>query len=186
MLALYGVQAGYGVALSAPVNFAVQRGEVLGLAGPNGVGKSTLLKALLGEVRLVAGRVEKGEGTRIAYLPQQPVRLSEAPLTGAELLRLANADRLCPPERLKARLGQRIDRLSGGEYQLLMLWATLATDADLMLLDEPTNNLDPGHVEIAAEEILSARQHCATVLVSHDREFLDRVSDRVITLERRF
>ena len=186
MLALYGVQAGYRAALSAPVSFAVQRGEVVGLAGPNGVGKSTLLKALLGEARLLAGRVEKGEGTRIAYLPQQPVRLSEAPLTGVELLRLVHADRLLPPKRLKTRLGQRIDRLSGGEYQLLMLWATLATDADLMLLDEPTNNLDLGHVEIAAEEILAARQHCATLLVSHDPDFLGRVSDRVITLERQF
>ena len=184
MLALYGVQAGYGVALSAPVNFAVQRGEVLGLAGPNGVGKSTLLKALLGEARLLAGRVEKDEGTRIAYLPQQPVRLSEAPLTGAELLHLVHADRLPPPERLKARLGVRIDLLSGGEYQLLMLWATLATDAELMLLDEPTNNLDPGHVEIAAEEIRAARHQCSTLLVSHDPDFLGRVCDRVIVLER--
>jgi zinc transport system ATP-binding protein len=184
MLALFGVQAGYNSALSAPVSFAVQRGAVVGLAGPNGVGKSTLLKAVLGECRLLAGRMDRASGTRIAYLPQQPIRLPEAPISGRELLCLMGADRLPPPARLASNLHRRIDRLSGGEYQLLMLWATLATNADLILLDEPTNNLDLGHVEIAAEEILAARPQCASVVVSHDSGFLARVCDQVITLER--
>ncbi len=182
MLALVDAVAGYARPVSPPVTFSVARGEVVGLAGPNGIGKSTLLKAILGAARFCAGTVARAPGTRIGYLPQQPARLPEVPLSGRELLDALGADRLVPPARLAARLAGRIDRLSGGEYQLLMLWATLAGAGELILLDEPTNNLDAAHIRAAAEEIAAARPQRATLVVSHDRAFLDAVCTRIVDL----
>lgn len=182
MLTLTDAVAGYTHAVSPATTFSVARGEVVGLAGPNGIGKSTLLKAIAGAAQLFAGRIERAPETRIGYLPQQPVRLPEAPLSGRELLAALGAERLPPPARLAEKLALRIDRLSGGEYQLLMLWATLAGEGELILLDEPTNNLDAGHIRTAADEIASACLRRATLLVSHDRTFLDAVCTRVVDL----
>ncbi len=182
MLALIDAVAGYAAPVSPPASFSVARGEVVGLAGPNGIGKSTLLKAVLGVARLFAGRIERAPGTRIGYLPQQPVRLPEVPLSGSELLATLGAARLSPPARLAEKLGARIDRLSGGEYQLLMLWAMLAGEGELILLDEPTNNLDAGHIQIAVDEIAAARPQRASLVVSHDRAFLEAVCTRIVDL----
>jgi ATPase subunit of ABC transporter with duplicated ATPase domains len=182
MLMLVDVIAGYTAPVSPATTFSVACGEVVGLAGPNGIGKSTLLKAVLSAARLFAGRIERAPDTRIGYLPQQPVRLPEVPLSGSELLAVLGADRLAPPARLADKLAARIDRLSGGEYQLLMLWATLAGDGELILLDEPTNNLDAGHIRTAADEIAAARPQRATLVVSHDRAFLDAVCTRIVDL----
>lgn len=182
MLALVDAVAGYTHAVSPATTFAVARGEVVGLAGPNGIGKSTLLKAISGAGRLIAGRIERAPGTRIGYLPQQPVRLPEAPLSGRELLVALGADHLTPPDRLEEKLDMRIDRLSGGEYQLMLLWATLAGEGDLILLDEPTNNLDTGHIRTAVDEIAAARAQRAMLVVSHDRGFLDTVCNRIVAL----
>lgn len=176
-------QPGYERPLAAPVSFSLSRGEVLGLHGPNGVGKSTLLKAVLGTAGLQAGRLDRPPGLRLAYLPQRPAGLEEAPITGRELLRHLGADGLAPPARLAARLDARIDRLSGGEYQLLCLWSCLAGGADLVLLDEPTNHLDREHIRVAAEEIAAARERRGTLVVSHDRGFLDAVCTRILALE---
>lgn len=183
MLTLVAAVAGYAAPVSPPATFAVARGEVVGLAGPNGIGKSTLLKAVLGAAALFAGRIERAPGARIGYLSQQPVRLPELPLSGRELLAMLGADRLAPPARLAEKLKRRIDRLSGGEYQLLMLWATLAGEGELILLDEPTNNLDAGHIRTAADEIAAARAQRATLVVSHDRIFLEAVCTRIVVLE---
>ncbi|AUM00400.1 ABC transporter [Zoogloeaceae bacteirum Par-f-2] len=182
ILTLAGAVAGYTAPVSPPATFSVARGEVVGLAGPNGIGKSTLLKAVFGSARLFAGRIERGPATRIGYLPQQPVRLPEVPLSGRELLATLGAHRQRPPARLATRLRARIDRLSGGEYQLLMLWATLAGEGELILLDEPTNNLDAGHIHTAIAEIAAARPQRATLVVSHDRSFLEAVSTRIVDL----
>jgi len=110
------------------------------------------------------------------------VRLPEVPLSGRELLATLGAHRQRPPARLATRLRARIDRLSGGEYQLLMLWATLAGEGELILLDEPTNNLDAGHIHTAIAEIAAARPQRATLVVSHDRSFLEAVSTRIVDL----
>lgn len=182
LLELDALVAGYAVPVSPPLSLALRRGEIVGLAGANGTGKSTLLKAILGEAQVHAGRIVRAADSRLAYLPQRPERPAELPLSGRELLRALAADHLPPPPRLAARLGERVDRLSGGEYQLLCLWACLAGDADLVLLDEPTNNLDPAHVRLAAEEIAAAAEGRATLLVSHDTSFLAAVCTRVLTL----
>jgi zinc transport system ATP-binding protein len=183
LLRLQAAVAGYARPVAGPLSLALARGETVGLAGPNGAGKSTLLKAVVGTARLHGGSLSVAPGARLACLPQRPVRLAEAPLSGRDLLRCFGAEHQAPPSRLADKLAWRIDRLSGGEYQLLCLWACLAGDADLVLLDEPTNNLDPAHVQLAAEEIAAGRERRATLVVSHDRAFLDAVCTHIVTLE---
>jgi ATPase subunit of ABC transporter with duplicated ATPase domains len=98
------------------------------------------------------------------------------------VLALTGADASTPPERMRPWLARRVDRLSGGQFQLLNAWACLAGDAGLVLLDEPTNNLDPDG-EALLVELLRRRPEGRTVLlVSHERPFLDQVADRVLEL----
>lgn len=179
---LVGAVAGYEAPASLPATFSIACGEVVGLTGSNGIGKSTLLKAVLGTANLFAGQILKAPDLRISYLPQHPVRLPALPLTGHELLSALGAGHLIPPQRLAPKLPMRVDRLSGGEYQLLMLWATLCAPAGLMLLDEPTNNLDASHIETAIAEIGNAHPQRASLIVSHDRPFLDAVCTRIETM----
>lgn len=182
LLVLDQAVAGHGGPVTAPTSFALSRGECLGLLGPNGVGKSTLLHAVLGTARLWSGQIRRQAGLRLRHLPQRPARPAELPLTGREMLTHLGALAIPPPPSLARRLDQRVDRLSGGEYQLLCLWACLAGDADLVLLDEPTNNLDRAHTYLAAEEINAERGRRATLIVSHDLAFLERTCTRVIDL----
>jgi ATPase subunit of ABC transporter with duplicated ATPase domains len=182
LLALRGLVAGRQAPVTPPTSFTLARGETLGLLGPNGAGKSTLLGAVLGTARIHAGELWRAPGLRLRHLPQRPVRPAQIPLSGRELLRHLDASQLPPPKALEKKLDSRIDRLSGGEYQLLCLWACLAGDADLVLLDEPTNNLDRQHTELAAEEINAERQRRACLVVSHDPTFLDRVCTRILSL----
>lgn len=184
ILNLVDVVAGYAHPLSPPTTFSVDRGEVVGLVGPNGVGKSTLLRTVLGSARVFEGRIERAPGIRIGYLPQHPVRLPEVPLSGGDVLAALEVGRRGAPAHLAGKLGERIDRLSGGEYQLLMLWATLGASCDLFLLDEPTNNLDTDHIGTVVELMAAARVQRATIVVSHDRRFLDLTCTRIVTMGR--
>jgi len=174
------VTVGYGAPVLGPLSFTVGRGEIVGLWGHNGSGKSTLLKALAGSARLFSGTLEKAAGLTLGYQAQRPTRLEEMPLRGWEYLRYAGADREPPPERLRAWLDQRIDRLSGGQFQLLNVWAILGGHADLVLLDEPTNNLDPAGEALLAAILRAEQGRRAVLLVSHERAFLDSACHRVL------
>ena len=182
LLELDSLVAGYVEPTTAPCTLHLARGEILGLWGDNGAGKSTLLKALVGLARIHAGSMCRAPGVQVAFLPQAPVRLPEMPLTGHEFLRFAGAEYLPPPASLRTRLDKRLDALSGREYQLLNLWASLAVGADLVLLDEPSNNLDQVHLALAREEILSGSNTRGCLVVSHDRDFLDALGARLINV----
>ncbi|PKO82876.1 MAG: ABC transporter [Betaproteobacteria bacterium HGW-Betaproteobacteria-11] len=163
-----------------PVSFAVQGGEILGLAGPNGAGKSTLLAAISGAAQVFSGGVTLAPGARLALQMQQTPELSGIPLSGSELLRLTGAPATGLPPYLQRRLFERLDRLSGGQRQCLHLWACLDAPGEVVLLDEPTNNLDPAGVEFLATALRQrAAQGAAIVLVSHDGEFLAAVCHRI-------
>lgn len=99
------------------------------------------------------------------------------PFTGAEYLHYAGA-RGTPPLRLAPWLRQRVDRLSGGQFQLLAVWAALDSGADLVLLDEPTNNLDPDGEAVLAELLGRVGQERAVLLVSHQQDFVTRACSR--------
>ena len=176
------VVAGYAAPVVGPVSFAVARGEVVGIGGANGAGKSTLLKALTGGARIFSGEVLKMPGLAISHQHQGFDLGDECPLTGQELLALTGA---CPdglPEWLADRLDQRIDRLSGGQLQFLRLWACLTAPADLVVLDEPTNNLDRAGVAHLEQALARRDPARALIIVSHDARFEKAVCDRVISV----
>lgn len=180
LLRVTDLTAGYAVPVAGPVSFELQRGEILGLAGPNGAGKSTLLKALWGGVKVFGGRVEKAPGLNIAHQAQGFDDLRGVPLTGLEMLRLTGASPAGLPPWLQERIHQRLDRLSGGQLQFLRLWACLAAPADLVLLDEPTNNLDRAGVAYLADWFGRAHASQGIVIVSHDHALIHDVCTRIV------
>jgi ATPase subunit of ABC transporter with duplicated ATPase domains len=178
------IVAGYQRPVVGPFSIAIGRAEVVGLSGPNGCGKSTILKALANGARIFSGRVQRKPGLTLAWQQQQQVDLSGVPFSGRDYLRAAGANMELTPMRLRGWLDQRVDSLSGGQSQLLGVWAVLGGDADLVLLDEPTNNLDPEGEHILEQSLRSGPDGRAVLLVSHERHFLERVCDRVLEVGR--
>ena len=166
-----------------PLSFALAAGEIVGIAGANGAGKSTLLAAIAGVARVFSGTIEKRAGLRLAHQRQLPPGFAGVPFSGTDLLALTGASPEGLPAWLAPLLDRRIDRLSGGQRQFLHLWAALQAPADLVLLDEPTNNLDPDGVA-ALEVALRCRAAAGVgvLVVSHDARFVAAVCDRVVPL----
>ena len=160
--------------------FGVSPGEVVGIWGPNGAGKSTLLNAVAGWARVHGGRLERPRDLSLAYQGQRPVRLPEMPFRVREYLTYLDAHHAEPPARLADWLDRRIDRLSGGQFQLLTVWACLASGADLVLLDEPSNNLDPQALDSLTELLRTREGHGAVLVVSHEGGFLEAACDRCV------
>lgn len=173
--------AGYAEPVVGPLSFHLWRGEILGLAGPNGSGKSTVLRALIGRARIFSGCIERCANIRVAVQAQQPVRLQEMPITGREFLGLMGARHEAVPRQLAHLLDLRLDRLSGGQYQLLHVWACLGSPAELVMLDEPDNNMDP-RARASLIDVLheSRREGRGVLVVSHEHDLVDSVCTRLV------
>lgn len=183
LLECAAVVAGYQQPVVGPVSLTVQPGEVLGLLGSNGSGKSTLLKAIAGAARLFSGTIHKSNAVRLIHHRQQPPRPPELPLTGQDVLTLTAAEHHPPPPAVALLLTKRLDQLSGGQFQIVQIWACLASPATLILLDEPTNNLDPATVDTLIELLATQRAERALVVVSHEESFIEAVCTRVIRVD---
>jgi energy-coupling factor transport system ATP-binding protein len=165
------------------VSLEVRRGEIVALIGPNGAGKTTLAQIASGLVEPDGGEVEHA---RAAYLAQDPGRhvVTERVL---DEVALGSDERRARHALEELGLADRLDRhprdLSSGERERLALAAVLATEPDLLVLDEPTRGVDPERkLELAA--LLRAATGRATLLVTHDRAFASAVADRVVSLAR--
>lgn len=184
LLALKSLQAGWTSPLGRPLDLALMAGEVVGLSGPNGVGKSTILSAIAGQARVFAGEIRCAPGVRLGWQPQAPAPLDGVPLNGHELLALTGASPAGLPAWLADCLDWRLDRLSGGQRHYLSLWAVLAAPADLLLLDEPTNHLDAAGVRHLAQALKErAAAGAAILVVSHDAPFLASACGRILAME---
>ncbi|RMF16626.1 MAG: ABC transporter ATP-binding protein, partial [Alphaproteobacteria bacterium] len=174
------------------LTLTVSAGDRLALVGRNGVGKSTLLSLLAGEIEADAGSSWRHPRRRFFRLPQDPLR--PAGLTAAAFLAegwdagIAGDERRAEPhevERLLAEIGSdgdaRLETLSGGAWRRLALGRALLAEADLLLLDEPTNHLDLAAIRWLEERLAADRR--ALVVISHDRAFLARVTDACLWLE---
>jgi len=187
------VAAGYeGKEVFSGFSTRILRGERIGIVGPNGAGKSTLLKLLLGEIEPSRGRVRRGARLEVAYYDQQRAQLDlDAPVTHNINARsdfvLVNGenrhvsgylqDFLFRPEQLLTPARA----LSGGERNRLLLARLFAQPANLLVLDEPTNDLDIDTLELLQEMV--ADFSGTLLLVSHDRAFIDRVVTSLLVLE---
>lgn len=183
LLELDGVVAGYAGPVVGPVSLTVARGEIVGLTGANGSGKTTLVKAVIGTARVIEGQLRKAPGLHVNVQRQHPVRLPEMPLIGKDILRLVGAGGRPVPGSIRPFVERRIDRLSGGQFQLLQVWACLSAAADLVILDEPTTNMDPSS-KSSLEEILRASHELvgSILVISHDHAFLERVTSRIVRI----
>ncbi|RFC34335.1 MAG: ATP-binding cassette, subfamily F, uup [Candidatus Nitrotoga sp. MKT] len=170
----------------------IQRGDKIGLLGPNGSGKSTLLKIILGELAPDSGKVHLGTKLAVAYFDQLRAQLNEeATLAdtisqGADFIEIGGVrkhiisylgDFLFAPERARSP----VKSLSGGERNRLLLARLFSRPANVLVLDEPTNDLDIETMELL--EDLLADYEGTLFLVSHDRAFLDNVVTQVIAFE---
>lgn len=170
----------------------VMRGDRIGLVGPNGIGKTTLIKLLLGEIPGYRGKIRQGQNLEVAYFDQYRAMLDEEMSVqdnvadGKQDVTVGGRTRhvlgylqdfLFPPARARTP----VKALSGGEKNRLLLAKLFLKPSNILILDEPTNDLDVETLELL-EEILG--QYDGTVLVvSHDREFIDNVCSNVWCFE---
>jgi ABC transport system ATP-binding/permease protein len=168
----------------APFSIRVHRGDCIGLVGPNGAGKTTLLKMLTGQLEPDSGAIKLGTNLEIATLDQKREDLNpedtlahyltdgrgESLLVNGEQRHVAGymKDFLFQPEQMRTP----IKNLSGGERARLMLARIMAKPSNLLILDEPTNDLDIETLDLLQEIV--AGYSGTVILVSHDRDFLDR------------
>jgi ATP-binding cassette subfamily F protein uup len=174
LLTLREAQLAYGdFPLLDHAQLSVQDGERIGLIGRNGTGKSTLLKVVIGLATLDDGAIERRDGLRIAFVEQEP-QLPAPPAEHDWKLAMYL-------ERFEVDLVRAAATGSGGERKRAALAAAFATEPDLLLLDEPTNHLDIAAIETLQDLIPEAR---AALIITHDREFLDRIATRIVELDR--
>jgi ABC-type Mn2+/Zn2+ transport system ATPase subunit len=168
-----------------PVSFTVERGKILALCGPNGAGKSTLLAALAGgSAQIFSGHLQREPGIRTGFLSQRLPPTEGLPLSGKELLALTGANPDGLPPWLAPGLDQRLDKLSGGQRQFLMLWSVLQANADLLLLDEPGNHLDKAGLAILPSTLRArAEQNAGIILVTHNATLTEACCDQLVNLE---
>lgn len=178
-------------ALFEGVTFGIDSGEKIGLLGINGTGKSTILKTLAGVEEADEGQVVSGRDLRIGYLSQNPAFDDQATVLqqvfrdaagNYEDWQLESEAKTILTKLGVINFGACMGTLSGGQRKRVALATTLLEPADLLILDEPTNQLDYETVDWL-EQYLN-KNKCALVLVTHDRYFLDRVVNRIMELDQ--
>lgn len=172
------------------IDFTINRGEIVTLVGPNGSGKTTMLRALLGVVAPSAGSVMRKAGLQVGYVPQHlhidpglplPVRrFLSLPKRRSAADMAAVLDRVGVPDVA----GQNMSTLSGGQFQRVLLARALLMKPDILMLDEPTAGLDQPGVASFYRLIDDVRRDtgCAVLSVSHDLHVVMSASDRVVCI----
>lgn len=188
-----GVSKGYGEkVLFENLNFALPPGGIVGVIGPNGAGKTTLFKLITDLEKPDTGTFKVGETVQLAYVEQSRDSLEDGKtiwevISGGEEM-MAIGERKVNSRAYCAKFGfagadqqKKVGILSGGERNRVLLARVLKSGANLILLDEPTNDLDVNSIR-ALEEGLENFAGCA-VIISHDRWFLDRVATHIMAFE---
>jgi len=191
ILEIEGARYGYdsGEPLLEDLDLVVERGERVALLGPNGTGKSTIMRLATGEISPQQGTVHPGHNVTVAYQDQQLARLDGAKTVLRETMDATGFDAPEARELLGSFLFsgedvfKKVDALSGGEKNRLSLAEIVVSGANLLLLDEPTNNLDIPAREALESALLGYRG--TIFFISHDRYFLRKLATRVVDLENK-
>ena len=171
------------------ISLSISEHEKTGLIGVNGTGKSTLLRILAGKEEADSGKITRTNGITVAWLPQNPdyeESLSVSEQAEQYLRRINETTPLYQCRSLMTKLGitdfdALMGTLSGGQRKRVALAAVLCTDADLLILDEPTNHMDNSVIDWMESYLKSYKG--AIFMITHDRYFLDNVTDRIIELD---
>ncbi len=164
-------------------SFGVQQGDKIGIVGMNGMGKSTLLRMTAGEETPDAGQIVKQNGLKIAFVRQNPVFPEDCDIRSYAFGSGEAEDWKVESNLMELGItdfDQKIETLSGGQKRRMVLAKTLAEDFDVLLLDEPTNHLDGAMIRWLEEYLRSCRG--TVLIVTHDRYFLDRVTNRILEI----
>ena len=183
-----------GTSIVDGLDLLLTPGMRLGVLGPNGSGKTTLLRTIVGEITPAAGTIKRAEALRVVYFAQNrdvldpglTLKRALAPEGDSVIYRDRALHVASWAKRFLFHPGQLetpVSRLSGGERARIVLARMMLRPADILVLDEPTNDLDIPALEVLEEALLEFPG--ALVLVSHDRHLLDRVSTRVVALDGR-
>jgi ATP-binding cassette subfamily F protein uup len=174
LLTLANAELAFGeLPLLDRASFAMEAGERIGLIGRNGTGKSSLLGIIAGTVALDDGDLRRNSGLRIAFVPQEPVELFSDEVQKHKLEEYQHRFKLDPDTDPAT--------MSGGERKRSALALAFARQPDLLLLDEPTNHLDVDGILVLEGLVI---KQSSTIVITHDRAFLDRVATRIIELDR--
>ena len=191
LIAAHGlsVEAGGNTVLNG-VEIEVHEGEIVTMVGPNGGGKTTLVRALLGLQPISAGSVTRRPGLRVGYLPQRFQVDIALPITAGRLLSLASRASVAQMEEILDEvgaahlIGRMLANLSGGELQRVLLARALLKQPELLILDEPDQGVDvTGRLDLF-ETIagIRSRRGCGILMISHDLHLVMASTDRVICL----
>lgn len=208
VIELRGVSFAFdGPLVLADVDLQVPRGEFLGIVGPNAGGKSTLLKLVLGlieptagQIRVLGGRPVKAR-RRLGYVPQYPAFARDFPITVEQVVLMgrlgaghwfgaysatdrAVARRAMAETEITALADRHIQQLSGGQLQRVLLARALAAEPEILLLDEPTANIDQRMESDIFDLLASLNDRMTILVVSHDVAFISGYVDRVACLNR--
>ena len=176
-------------------SFKVEKGEKIGIIGPNGSGKSTLVKLMVGELKQTDGKIRRGSNLDISYFDQSrsdinptfTIKRTLCP-NGGDYVQLPDNKEMHVASYLRQfmfdprELDTKVSTLSGGEANRLLLAKTLTKPRNLLIMDEPTNDLDMDSLEILLE-VLSDYNGTA-IIVSHDRDFLERLVTRTLVFSK--
>ncbi|CAG7634815.1 ABC-F family ATP-binding cassette domain-containing protein [Paenibacillus allorhizosphaerae] len=170
------IRVGYDMPLFGPLDLQINRGNKIAIVGSNGIGKSTMLKTLLGHLKPLSGTVRLGERVQAAYYAQERVTSSETPLEKVasfrpDLTLKEIRQKLAFAGLTDKHIRQPIDSLSGGEQAKVRLCELTVTDSNVLVLDEPTNHLDARAKEALKEAL---KKYPGTILlVSHEPAFYE-------------
>lgn len=169
------------------IGFTVETGDKIGLIGLNGTGKTTLLRVIAGEASLDGGQIVKARGLTIGYLPQNPNLAEDHTVLDQVLAGITGEAKEYECKTILTKLelydyDAKISTLSGGQKKRVALASALVHDVDLLILDEPTNHIDNSMVTWL--ENFLALYKGALLMVTHDRYFLERVTNRIWELDK--
>ena len=186
-----GLSIRYGAKTAlSDVSLRIEPNEIVTIVGPNGSGKTSLLRAMIGAVKPLSGRIIQACNLKIGYVPQK-LHIDDAlPITVSRFLKLQGGVRVADVDYALTQAGvpelekEQLSQLSGGQFQRVLLARALIGKPDLLLLDEATQGLDQRGSALFYQQIETVRQAtgCAVLMISHELHVVMSASDRVICL----